>query len=266
VRIAPAALALLLPWAALAHHAVTEFGIARVEPRSRLSVEAQTAGFNLSPRRGNWQTVVLVGEYAMAPWLSMSGRVPFARVAYSGGGTVYGFGDIELATRVRLFATEHGGFILSLGLGVEIPVGDGDRGLGSGHFGLAPFVAASMSPLTNLVLFGIVSPVASLGEHHHHSHGGDDVVPNVSVLAPHDQTELTGRAGAGYLLGRGYVSAGMDGAQPLGEAMLGANLTGRAEAGLIVQDGLRLALGLGVPIAGARRFDWRLRLELAWML
>src|SRR5712692_6152081 len=97
----------LLASRARAHHIVSEYGIAFVEPSSIAEVDTQAAEFRLGDRSGHWQLVALSLEYAVTPRLSFSGRLPFARIRYDAGSTEYGPGDAEVAAKVGLVATQH---------------------------------------------------------------------------------------------------------------------------------------------------------------
>ncbi len=272
MRASVVVLLLAVPFAARAHHAVTDFGIARVEPSTRVTIETLAAGFELAERSGNWQALVLSGEVTAFTWLSVSARAPFARVSV-GDTTHVGLADAEVAARARLYTTEHGGLILSAGLGVELPTGNSDHGLGGGHVELAPFVSGSAAPLEELVLFAAVAPLVSLGAHAD-EHDHPTAKPHIegtatglrgSVLAPHNPRELAVNAGAAYLVGPAFVSAGLGLAAPLGDHELSTFVSSRLEIGVRVASGLRLLAGAELPVAGDRRFDWKGRLELMWL-
>jgi hypothetical protein len=260
---------LLWPAPVSAHHVVSEYGIAWTEPVSLVELDVQTAEFDFGERRGYWAVTALSLEYAFEERLSGSVRLPFAWIAYADHTDAVGVADIEFGSKVRLVATSHGELILSAGAGIELPTGDVDNGLGSGHFELSPYVSASSAPLNTLVLYALAAERIALGTEethaeepgqldHDHPHEG-------SVLNPHQKHELFSRLGAAQIFGPVYVSAGCDvvvvwsGGQTLGPVVL------RSEFGWLPHERVRLALGGDVNVAGEERFSWRARMGVAWM-
>jgi hypothetical protein len=269
-----ASLVLVVPIQANAHHLVSEYGIAWTEPVSVLELDLQVAEFQLGDRSGHWVLAALAIEYAFHERFSASLWLPFAWIEYATGSRAVGIGDIELAGKVLIFATPHGEFILSAGAGLELPTGNADNGLGSGHFELSPYVSASSAPANNFVIYGLVSERISFGDangggHEHpeegdgHEHSGVDA--HGSVLSPHADHELFVRLGAAYVIGPVYFSGGSDvvvvwsGSKPLGPVVL------RGEFGWLPRERIRLAAGIDVPVAGEKRFSWRARTGVAWM-
>ncbi len=251
---------LLLAARARAHHIVSEYGIAFVEPSSIAEVDTQAAEFRLGDRSGHWQLVALSLEYAVTPRLSFSGRLPFARIRYDAGSTEYGPGDAEVAAKVGLVATQHGGLLLSAGASFELPTGSEKKGLGAGHFEISPFVTASSAPVNNLVLYGVLADRISTGsaEAPGEAHG--------SVLAPHSDHELTTRLGAAYVRGPAYLSGGIEYVEVFVPSLAAGPLVLRGEFGILFQSELRLAFGFDAPVAGPHRYGWRGRLGIAWFL
>jgi hypothetical protein len=250
--------------AAQAHHVVSDYGIASIEPTSVAEVGVEAAVFDHGDRSGNWQTISPAVEVAFANRFSVTARVPIARVRHDGGDEVYGLGDADVGVKLRLHATSHGELIVSAGLGVELPTGDDETGLGSGHVELTPFVAAStamkLGDSNELVIFGLLSDRFSIASAHTH-----DGTTAGSVLAPHADHELFVRAAAAWVHGRHYVSAGIDGVAVLDAGVGAGPWLARFEAGRRIGDAFRLAAGIDVPFAGEERIDFSGRVAMAWM-
>jgi hypothetical protein len=252
----------LLASRAGAHHIVSEYGIAFVEPTSVAEFDIQAAEFRLGDRSGHWQLVALSLEYALTPRLSLSGHLPFGRIRYDGGSTEYGPGDAEVGAKVSLVATQHGGLLLSAGASFELPTGSEVKGLGAGHFEISPFVTASSALVNNLVLYGLLADRISAGSHADSVEAPGEV--HGSVLAPHSDHELTTRLGAAYVRGPAYLSAGVEYVEVFVPSLAAGPLVLRGELGILFLSELRLALGFDVPAAGPHRYEWRRRLGIAW--
>jgi hypothetical protein len=251
-------------WAtpAAAHHTVSESGVAWVEPVTVVEVTAEAASFDQGPwRRGQWQAVAAWAQYAPVEWLSLGLRVPFAAVQYEDGRAAAGIGDVEVGTRLRLWETPHGGLIVSTGLAAELPTGDEAVGLGGGHVELSPYLVASTQPTDRLLFIGAVSGRMSLGGK---AHDGP-IVAHGAVIGPHAPRELVARVSAAWVEERAwYLSAGGELDYMIG-ALSRSPVVGRAEAGFLGLDGLRLALGVDWTLAGEARHGLLGRLSAAWM-
>lgn len=270
IRSLVVACATCFPRAAWAHHVVSDYAVASTEPMSFLELDSQAVRFELDERRGDYLLTAPTVEFAFQKRVSGSLRVPMASIVYDDQQNAFGIGDIELGSKVGLFASPHGGLILSAGTGIELPTGNEEQGLGSGHFELSPYLVASSAPTYDLVLFGLVAERISLEEHaeedhhvsaaeedHHEAHG--------SVLSPHEDHELFSRFMAGYIFSPIYLAAGAD----VVLAWSGENLLGpvdaRGEIGWRARRDVRVAVGADFPVAGENRFEWRVRTGLVWM-
>jgi hypothetical protein len=260
---------LLAPGGAAAHHVVSELGIAPVLPRSTAGVDASAANFDLEGQRGSWQALTVALEWSLGRRLSFFGALPFARLAVDGSDPAVGIGDAAVSAKLALYASEHGGLLLSAGLGAELPTGNHHNGLGGGHVELVPFVAASSAlghlGRLELVTFVIVSPRFSLASHDDGG-GGAAAMGEVhgSLLAPHGDREVFGRALAALAYGAGYAGAGAEGATVL-EGSGSGYLALRGEAGYLLGASLRLMAGVDGTVAGDHRFGLRARLGALWL-
>lgn len=239
------------------HHVVSEYGIAPVAPETRTEIDFQLAEFDLDASSGTWFAVAPVVEYAPLRWLSASARFGIVGVRYrTGGEDATGLADTDLCVKLRVAATEHGEIIASVGLGLGLPTGDSRDGIGNGHVELSPFVVLSSQVTPWLVLTGLVADHVSLADEHEHEHA--------SVVAPHGAHEVVLRLGASAFVRQTYVSLGGDAAIVVsGEA--GSFVAARGEVGWLPARRLRFALGVDLPVAGERRFEWRARLGVGYL-
>ena len=259
------------PEVARAHHVVSESGVAWVEPVTVAQVDLRAASFDFGPMwRGRWWQLVPSLEVQALERVSLSARAPIAFIEFEDGRAVLGLADMEVAAKGLVWASEHGEWIVSAGLGAELPTGVEEDALGAGHVELAPFVAASAQPIPWLIVNAVASERISLERE------GVEVPvsgyvpagPHGSVLAPHSGHELFGRLTASALRGESlYVTAGVDGIWMWGGGMNGqrGSLLGRAEVGWAQPGRWRLALGADVPLAGQRRSGPMSRFSAAWM-
>jgi hypothetical protein len=252
-----------MPLRAEAHHVVSEYGIASVEPRTTAELDVQLARFELEQRRGTWTVIASRLEYSLLPEFSVFTRVPLAHVRFSAGGTASGLGDVELGAKVRLYSTEHGGFIASAGVSSELPTGNAENGIGNGHVELSPFVVVSAEPTKSVVLHGVLADRLALSAEQDHHDSETPAHGHGSVIQPHEQHEAFARLAGSLILGRAFVSAGADAVYVISHresvwAMV------RTEAGYLLANDLRLALGMDVPVAGEPRFSWRGRVGVLY--
>lgn len=273
-----AAFVLFGPAGASAHHVVSQYGIAPAEPLTRASLELQMRRFAFDDGPAGYAQVATPRvQYAPVPWLSAVARLPVAGLQYEEAPDRFGIGDLSLGAQVRLYASDHGGLIVSAGLGAELPTGDVEAGLGAGHVELAPFVVVSSSPSDEVVLFGSITEQIALGgnedghgghghEHgHEHAHGGDaSSSVHGAVIAPHAAHETRTRIGAAYVFEPFYASVSnslvvaWSRDAPVGPYTAGAELGWRA-----LED-LRFALGADLPVVGPDRFQWTTQLAASW--
>jgi hypothetical protein len=257
-------LVLLLPSAAArAHHVVSDLGIAPVLPASVAGVSVGTASFDVAGMRGRWVAVTPQAEVQLGRYLSLLGTLPLARIDYQGGDSHNGLGDVGLSAKLRLYASDHGG-LLSAGLGVELPTGDDETGLGGGHPELAPFAIASSTLWhghgLEWIAYGLGSLRMALGRHDH-LHNGP---AGNSMLSPHASRELFGRFMSALVRGQGCLGAGLEGARVLSGGPPGY-LAARGELGTVMGQSLRLFLSVDATVAGEQRFGVRGQAGSAWL-
>lgn len=253
---------LAFPSTAAAHHVVSDWEIDPGVPRTSVDATVEAAAIHRRERSASWQLVDLGVELAPVDWGSLAMRIPIARVAIDGEPAVIGISDLELSLKVRIVATEGNRFVFAGGTGLELPTGDPERGLGSGHVEIAPFVAASFVPARRTTFVFVLADRAALGGDgaHEHVHADEEQHVHGSVLAPHAENELAARIVAAQVFEPFYGSVGVDASWILSGEEGIAPYVARAEAGWYPTKDVRLAIGADVPFAGDARFDWRARL------
>jgi len=90
-------------------------------------------GFSQATRAAHDTAGILPGvevNYGVAPDLQLHAVAPLAFDRPPGGGTTFGPGDTELGVKYRFLDDNIEAAVFPL---VEVPTGDADRGLGSGH-------------------------------------------------------------------------------------------------------------------------------------
>ena len=249
---------------AAAHHVVSDLAIAPVLPASLVGVEVSSASFDVAGMQGRWLAVTPQAEWQLGQRLSLLGTLPLARVDFQGGESHTGLGDLGLSAKVRLYASEHGGLLLSTGLGVELPTGDDEHGLGGGHPELTPFLIASSTLWHGggfeWIVHGLGSLRMAIGGHDH-VHNGP---AGNSMLSPHASRELFGRFMSVLVRGRGYLAAGTEGAAALVGGPPGY-LAVRGELGSVLGESLRLFVSADTNVAGHRRYGLRAQVGSAWL-
>ncbi len=280
-RLLALVLVLVCPSRAAAHHLLEESGFGWLAPRSFVGMEFQTAGFDLEAGSGRWEVASPSAEYAITQRVSVSGRVPFARIAYDDGRRVSGLSDMNLGVRGVVLANGHGSMLLSAGVEFELPTGDKDNGLGHGAYEASPFVATAMTPRPDFIFEAAIANHFSTSDYEEHVepasasrshsepapppqyHGGHDEGGELhgSVIAPHHDRELFTRVAATYIHGRAYVSGGVDVAVILGESA-DDPWVARTGVGILLGQRWRLAGGVEAPFAGERRSELASRVSL----
>lgn len=261
-----ASLVILTPGPALAHHTVSELGIAWTEPVSHAEARLESARYDLSPDSGHFGLLNLAGEWAPHRLVSFGGQVPVAFVRPASGAAEVGISDIVLSARGLLVATDHGELLLSGGVAAELPTGSEAAGLGGGHLELAPFLTFSSTLGTRaLILHGVWADGFAVGAHesdpghaedaHDHSHSS---AVGGSVIAPHTTHEASFRHGLTLAyLGPFFVGVRNEVVLKwVGDDVLGP-VTAGAELGWNPGDAWRVSMAADIPVTLERRYSWR---------
>ncbi len=253
-----------LPTQTQAHHVVSSSGIAWAEPVSVLEVQLESATFDFGDQgRGQWQSLSLRGEWALTSWVSVSARMPWSVIRFEDGRASTGVGDTELASRFKLYTSDHGELLVSAGMGLELPTGQGRAGLSGGHVEVTPFLIASRQWSPHLITTALISWRQALDT-------GDADTDTVaartahgSVTSPHSEQELSTRLDLAWVQeGSWYVSAGAE-SHLMIEATSRSPVLLRHEWGLLPAQGLRIALQGDATVHGEARHGLRLGLGLA---
>lgn len=246
--------AVLAPAIAEAHHPVQDQGVGHAQPRTFAAADVEAAGFELAEQRGDYYTLRLRGEYTLVPYFSVGLAAPFHLLKLQDRSLRSGPGDVDVLARLRVVNAERHAWFMSVGLGVELPTGDTDAGLGAGHVELTPFVS-TMKSLGPLMVHGTLALNASLA----HSEAGHDHEAEPVFVNPHSSLELVYHAGALYPVSEGLYLNGVAAANTVLEAAerWETFLVLRPEVGFMPADDWRISMVGHLPVAGERRFDWK---------
>jgi hypothetical protein len=248
---------------ARAHDVLTAHGIEALMPATRVGIEAVGATLGRGEGEERWQGLVLGGEWAARPSVSVAVAAPVLRSALAGAGAVTGVGDPTLTLKVALHGTPHGEALVAAGLAVTLPAGSEDDHLGTGHVVVAPFVSGSSALASHgpweWLVYGTITPRWALTRRA----GQYDDGPR-SVAAPHAEREIGARAMSALVLGRVHAAVGGEGAVVLlgkRDPYVAASL----EVGGLVTAAprVRALVGCDAGLAGERRVGVRVRGGLA---
>ena len=264
----------LFPRAAEAHHTVSDFGISWAEPVTVFEATLELAEFDRDGERGRYLVTYPVIEYALSDAFSVTARTALVKVFVEGEADRFGLGDSEIGVKYGVYETKHGELLISAGLNLELPTGDADQALSSGHFELSPFVTLSTATASEFIVYAVFADRLSLegsdddghGHHDHHDHHHEGAsARHGSIIAPHGDHEAFVRLGVAQVMGLLFVSLGYDGLFVFDESedLLGPQVA-RFELGYQVFTGGRFALGFAAPFAGPHRFEWRTRSGFSW--
>ncbi len=175
--------------------------------------------------------------------------LPIAYNAPRGGAATGGAGDLTLAYKHVMLASQQYGAIAALSLGLVLPTGDRDRGLGDGTVGLGPSFRAGKT-LGPFVLQGEIKAV----------------LPADVDKAPR---RLLYRAALQFPLSplkSGWVPALEFEADTKveGQAPDVYSLAPMLYKGLSKRGHVALAVGAKIPVAGAQAFDYQINAFLLW--
>lgn len=254
---------------AQAHHVVSDSGIAWVEPLTVVEVDARSASFDFGERwRGRWLKLTPSVEAAFNERFSLGLRAPIAVIQFDDGRGVLGLGDLEASAKVLLYGSEHGGLIVSAGLGTELPTGVVEDALGSGHVELTPYITASTQPSSRWIISALASDrfaPSIFAEEELEYTEPEDIGPHGSVLSPHSDHELFLRGTVTHLFNANlYLTAGVDHIWVYSKNLQGESVA-RAELGWARAREWRVSLGADTPLRGTNRSGTSVRLSWARM-
>lgn len=194
-----------------------------------------------SKSRGS--TTKFVYEERVGPRGQWEVSIPFV-ADYSN--TARGIGDVELSGKYALFDSFESLFILSSGIELGIPTGSEAKGLGSGHWKLAPYLAAAKG----FERFVLQSSV----KYEHPLKGNErELQYNLAFTFP-----LTDeKQGVMPMIELNGVKSFETGSNNL-------FLTPQLYIGLVKRGHIALSLGTQIPIAGEKPFDYRIMTFLLW--
>ena len=256
---------------AFADHGLHDTGLAPAQTNSLLQLQQSLGSFEIDGEAGHWNRSYLQGEYTVTKYLSTMVGVPWVSVRREGGSSVVGLGDLSLALRGQLYSSQDTRVLFALN--GELPTGDDHRGLGGGHYEVAPMVILAQRLTQRLMLTASVTHGFGFGSHHHHregdghehSHQGDDAhTPDESeqhfgtFIRPHGNYETISTLGLLYSTQTGFFET----AVRLGfgfddhDDIIAAPTELRFQGGVNLDDGVALTMGSSQTIIGPRRNPW----------
>lgn len=252
---------LLFSAPAAAHHAIQEIGVGHPQPQTFVGVDFAVAGFDLSGQRGDYYDLVPNAEYAPWEYLSVGLRLPVYFLELDKQDLRVGIGDLDTVVKLRLYHHPQEKFVLTAGLGGEFPTGDQDRGLGAGDVDLAPFLTA-MGMLGPLMLHGTVGVNVAVVKAGAPSSG----VEPTNYVSPHSDFELVYHLGLlHWFYERFFANFVVSLNTVLASENRGDTFTVLVpELGVLATRALQVSVRPEIPVAGDRRFEWKLSLNLLW--
>jgi hypothetical protein len=219
---------------------------------SRLGLEQDLSGFDVHGVRGTRYTLTARYDWAATPAFSLRVRAPVHFIWLRGSaGKLSGIGDWELRAKARIVDID-GYILVQAGVIETMPTGDPRSGLGNGAMQLTPFVTGGYK-IGDTILYAYLSDAVALRP---------DSAPRYDDLADPSADHETQNA-IGVITGTPafQVNASLSTATALTKSELGhTSLSGSAVAGFGT-DTVRFLVGGALPIAGAKRFDWRALLD-----
>jgi hypothetical protein len=251
--------------------------------RSRVGLQHEVAEFRLPGRgEGQWHATTLYGEYLFLQRFSVGASLPLAHIRYRDKQRPWGLGDAEFTTRARVLDALGGRLNLLVGLGLEVPTGSTQEGLGDGHVMVSPqigliYTARNLFSLAltisdhigferkadNVQEQGPANQAPANQPMHGGSHGSSpsgSIASNDkggSVLAPHSEHEMRTQLTAMYQYRSlyGFVSPSAIIQWTAHDAFGPVELSGGL--GVMPVPTARLELKVGAPLYGEHRSNWR---------
>jgi hypothetical protein len=234
---------------AWAHHPVEEHSPGHTEVASLHSLKIRSGSFGIAGEKGSFVSTQFKLERAVNPVLELGVVLPIEQVSLDGKGSHLGLGDLELTSKYQIAPGRSAGVVL------ELPTGDHDHGLGSGHIMVAPYGSGSLQAGEWMIHGTLSAAFAFAG----HDHGQANSVPEVNWVSPHTDHELQYHLGAMLPLAGGlYGNFVLAGFTPFERdpVLGGSSFQLKAEAGYRLASGWRFFAGPQLPVGGNRRMDW----------
>ena len=196
--------------------------------------------------------------------------LPWVTIQQEGRSTVSGVGDLSAAIRAQVFQNVDTRILLSLN--GELPAGDEAKGLGGGHFELAPMLrlAHRIHGQVRIVASATHGIVLDRGHQHDHDHQHEQDSHHrhdaQHVVRPHGPHETISSVGILYSTERGFLeSALQSGFGVSGGEILQAPTEFRISGGVNLSDGVAFTLGTMQTLIGPKRNPWVVDLGLTMM-
>ncbi len=188
-------------------------------------------------------TTKFVYESRIGPGGQWEVSVPFSSNTDPRG---TGLGDIELAGKYTVLHDASSLSIISLGLESGLPTGDRAKGLGGGSWKISPFVAAAQG-------FGDLFVQSSIKLEKPLKTGAEaELFYNIAFTVPLTEEKM------GF-----FPMVELNGITVPGETTT-LFLTPQLYWGLVKRGHIALSVGIQVPVAGVKPFDYRILSFLLW--
>jgi len=235
--------------------------------RSFAAFKTETAHSRFTNEDATYWTLALHGRAVATSSVSFDLLAPVHYLKLRSQAVRAGIGDLQITSRLRLLNQGQNGILIDAGIGIEIPTGDTDAGLGTGHFEFAPFVSSvvSFGAVTVHGTLGLNASLASAETEHHQKNEGEHsehVEPHEHgpvYVNPHANLEMAYGMGAttqavDWLL----LDMTMDARTSFDEGERGNTfLVVAPKMVFVVSELWRIATHVRIPVAGRRRYEWK---------
>lgn len=185
-----------LPSQVPAHHLPAGWGPTQAHSGPRFSAHVQHQRYDHDNVKADVQSLTISTGRLIWDRLDLNGYLPFHRVKQDGKPDKAGLGDIEINLKTILghvsgrSQKEETGGTLSIGMGLELPTGNDEDGLGSGHLEISPYVSGFLG-FNHYQIYSSVQYLKSFEDEENPAHH-----PN--FVSPHADEDFTLTTGAAY--------------------------------------------------------------------
>lgn len=245
-----------------AHHVASDSGITPAQPRSIAEVTADGGELDQAAGQAAYLRLTPALELRLAARLSLRAQVMLVSIIPVQGAAYHGLGDTEVGAKLLIVGGGHGGALLSVGLGAKLPTGAAETGLGGGHWGLAPYAAASWESSdadVSVVLAALAVDAMSVTSH------GSSLPAARIVVEPHSSHELLLVPSIALVAPRAWIATSAASTWDVDDGARFETLTGKVLAGLRLGSRYRVTMSAEAPLTGDTGYRWRSLLGLAYV-
>ncbi len=214
----------------------------------RIGITQEVSSFDVEQGKGTRYTIAGRFNWLPIPDLSLRLIVPIHQVWLTGGEHRAGFGDSELRIKGRI--VQSGPVQIQLGLIQTLPTGSRTERLGNGATVLTPFVTGGYR-IVDTILYLYVSDEVTVRR--------DNQKHYEDITDPNTDHELQNAVGFIHIFTEELqMNVSFSAITTLTRRDRGQTfLFGGPLLAWGPNDAVHLALGVQLPIAGEKRFDWR---------